>query len=84
MPFHGVIGNVPAPPEKCPTGATHDFNDAGRNNAVPGISIANIYRDLSAQFINSPHSNIIMIRMESLPNNAGRSRVTIELEVVDG
>ena len=45
--------------------------------------MANIYRDLSVRFINSPQSNIIMIRMESLPNNTGRSRVTIELEVVD-
>lgn len=46
--------------------------------------MANIYRDLSAQFINSPQSNITMVRMESLPNNPGRSRVTIELEIVDG
>ena len=46
--------------------------------------MADIYRELSAQFINSPQSNIIMVRMESLPNNAGRSRVTIELEIVEG
>jgi len=79
-----MTANVPAPPEKGSKSTTHGFNDAGRNNAVPGISMANIYRDLSAQFINSPQSNVIMIRMESLPNNVGRSRVTIELEIVDG
>jgi len=46
--------------------------------------MANIYKDLCAQFINSAQSNIIMVHMESLPNNAGRSKVTIELEIVDG
>lgn len=45
--------------------------------------MANIYRDLSVRFINSPQTNIVMMRMESLPNNPGRSRVTIELEIVD-
>ena len=79
-----MTGNVPAVPEKCSKITTHGHNDAGCNNAVPGISMANIYRDLSAQFINSPQSNITMVRMESLPNNPGRSRVTIELEIVDG
>jgi len=79
-----MTGNAPAPPERCPKGTTHGFNDAGRNNGVPGISMANTYKDLCAQFINSAQSNIIMIHMESLPNNAGRSKVTIELEIVDG
>ena len=79
-----MTGNVPDLPETCSKSTTHGFNDAARNNAVPGISMANIYRDISAQFINSPQSNIIMVRMESLPNNAGRSRVTIELEIADG
>jgi hypothetical protein len=45
--------------------------------------MGNIYRDLSARFINSPQSNITMMRMESLPNNPGRSKVTIELEIAD-
>jgi hypothetical protein len=56
-------------------------HDAGYNLAVPGISMANIYRDLAVRFTNDPQSNIIIIRMESL--GAGRSRVMIELEIVD-
>jgi hypothetical protein len=42
--------------------------------------MANIYRDLAVRFINNPQSNITMIRMES---KAGRSRVMVELEIVD-
>jgi hypothetical protein len=42
--------------------------------------MANIYRDLAVRLINNPQSNITMIRMES---NAGRSRVMVELEIVD-
>lgn len=42
--------------------------------------MANIYRDLATRFINDPQSNIVIIRMES---SAGRSRVMIELEIVD-
>ena len=42
--------------------------------------MAKIYRDLAVRFINDPQSNIIIIRMES---SAGRSRVVIELEIVD-
>jgi hypothetical protein len=42
--------------------------------------MANIYRDLAARFINNPQSNIFIVRMES---SAGRSRVVIELEIVD-
>ena len=53
------------------------FNNAGYNPAVPGTSMANIYRDLAVRFVNDPRSNIILIRMES---NAGRSRVMIELD----
>ena len=71
--------NIPAPPVK---GVPQGFDDEGYNNAVPGTSIANIYRDLSVRFINNPQSNIVMFRMESLPNNVGRSKVTIELDVV--
>jgi hypothetical protein len=78
-----VAENIPAPPVKGSKGATQTFNNADYNHAVPGTSMANIYRDLSVRFINNPQSNIVMIRMESLPNNAGRSRVTIELEIVD-
>jgi hypothetical protein len=78
-----VAENLPAPPAKNSKGATQGLNDAAYNHAVPGISMANIYRDLSARFINSPQTNIVMMRMESLPNNPGRSRVTIELEIVD-
>jgi hypothetical protein len=78
-----VVENAAAPPAKSSKGAPQAFDNAGYNHAVPGTSMANIYRDLSARFINSPQSSITMIRMESLPNNAGRSKVTIELEVVD-
>jgi len=42
--------------------------------------MASIYRDLATHFINDPQSNIVIIRMES---NAGRSRVMIELDIVD-
>jgi hypothetical protein len=45
--------------------------------------MAKIYRDLAAQFINSPQSNIVMMRMESPQNSAGRSRVTIEVEILE-
>jgi hypothetical protein len=60
--------------------ARQDFNNANSNPAVAGTSMANIYRDLAVRFINDPQSNIIIIRMES---SAGRSRVVIELEIVD-
>ena len=43
--------------------------------------MADIYRDLAVWFINNPQSNIIIMRMES---SAGRSKVMIELEIVDG
>jgi hypothetical protein len=45
--------------------------------------MAKIYRDLAVQFINSPQSNIVMMRMESPQNSAGRSRVTIEVEILE-
>ena len=60
--------------------ARQDFNDANSNPTVAGTSMANIYRDLAVRFINDPQSDIIIIRMES---SAGRSRVVIELEIVD-
>ena len=60
--------------------ARQDFNDANSNPTVAGMSMANIYRDLAVRFINDPQSDIIIIRMES---SAGRSRVVIELEIVD-
>jgi hypothetical protein len=68
-------------PVRPPKRNRQDFNDADDSPAaVLGTSMANIYRDLAVQFINNPRSNIIIIRMES---TAGRSRVTIELEIVD-
>jgi hypothetical protein len=72
--------NIPFPSGRRPKRARQDFNDTGYNPAVPGPSIANIYRDLAARFINDPQSDIIVVRMES---SAGRSRVTIELEIAD-
>jgi hypothetical protein len=72
--------NTPVPSGRPPKHTRQDFNDAGYSPAVPGTSMANIYRDLAVRFINNPQSDIIVIRMES---NAGRSRVTIELEIVD-
>lgn len=58
-----------------------DLKDTEYNYpAVPGTSIANTYRDPAMRFINDPQSKIIVIRMES---SAGRSRVVIELEIVD-
>jgi hypothetical protein len=75
--------NTPAASGWRPNRTRHDFNDAGHNNpTVPGTSMrmANIYRDLAVRFINDPQSNIVIIRMES---SAGRSRVMIELDIVD-
>jgi hypothetical protein len=42
--------------------------------------MANLYGDLAVRFVNDPQSNVIIIRMES---SGGRSRVMIELEIVD-
>jgi hypothetical protein len=42
--------------------------------------MANLYRDLAVRFINDPQAKINIIRMES---SRGRSRVMIELEIVD-
>ena len=72
--------NTPVPSERPTKRIRQDFNDAKYNPAIPGTPMANIYRDLAVQFINNPQSNIRKIRMES---NAGRSRVMIELEIVD-
>jgi hypothetical protein len=41
--------------------------------------MANIYRDLAVRFVNDPQSNITIIRMAS---SEGRSKVTIELEIL--
>ena len=71
--------NTPAPSGRRPKRTRQDFNDASYDPAVPGTSMAKIYRDLATRFIN-PQSNIIVIRMES---SAGRSRVMIELELAD-
>jgi hypothetical protein len=73
--------NIPAPSGRRPKRNRPDFNDADDNPVVPGISMADIYRDLAVRFINNPQSNIIIMRMES---SAGRSKVMIELEIVDG
>jgi len=78
-----VVENVPAPSGGYINGAIQDFNDAGYNPAVPETSMANIYRDLALRFINNPQSTIVTMRMESPQNSAGRSKVTIELEIVD-
>jgi hypothetical protein len=43
--------------------------------------MANINRDLAVRFVNDPRSNIVIIRIES---STGRSRVMIELDIVDG
>ena len=72
--------NTPAPSERPTKRTRQDFNDAEYNPAIPGTSMASIYRDLAVRFINNPQSNILKIRMESI---AGRSRVMIELEIVD-
>ena len=42
--------------------------------------MANINRDLAVRFVNDPRSNIVIIRIES---STGRSRVMIELDIVD-
>jgi hypothetical protein len=57
-----------------------EFNDAGYNYAVPGTSRARNCRDIAVWFINNPQSNFIANRMES---STGRSKVMIELEIVD-
>jgi hypothetical protein len=76
-----VPESMPAPSGRRLKRTRQDLDDAEYNNpAVPGTLIANTYRDLAARFINDPQSNIIVIRMES---SAGRSRVVIELEIVD-
>jgi hypothetical protein len=72
--------NTPVPSGRRPKRSRQDFNNASYNRAVPGTSMASIYRDLATRFINDPQSNIVIIRMES---NAGRSRVMIELDIVD-
>lgn len=72
--------NTPVPSGRPPQRTRQDFNDAGYSPAVPGPSMANIYRDLAVRFINNPQSNIIVIRMES---STGRSKVMIELEIDD-
>ena len=75
-----MADNIPFPSGRRPKRARQDFKDTGYNPSVPEPSIANIYRDLAARFINDPQSNITVVRMES---SAGRSRVNIELEIVD-
>ena len=76
-----MVENTPVPPGRPPKRTRQDLNDAtSYHRAVPGTSMANIYRDLATRFINDPQSNIVIIRMES---SAGRSRVMIELEIVD-
>jgi hypothetical protein len=72
--------NIPVPSGRRLECARQDFNDAGYNPAVPGSSMANIYRDLALRLINDPQSKITIFNMES---SAGRSKVMIELEVDD-
>jgi hypothetical protein len=59
---------------------TQEFNDAGHNPTVPGTLRAHKCRDLAVWFMNNPQSNFIVNRIES---STGRSRVVIELEIVD-
>ena len=73
--------NTPVPSGTRPGHARQDSNNAGYNPAVPGTSMANINRDLAVRFVNDPRSNIVIIRIES---STGRSRVMIELDIVDG
>lgn len=75
-----MADDIPFPSGRRPKRARQDFDDTGYNPAVPEPSMANIYRDLATRFINDPQSNITVVRMES---SAGRSRVNIELEIVD-
>jgi hypothetical protein len=78
-----VPENAPAPSGRSANRATQDFNDANHNPTIYGILMANVYRDLALRFIHNPQSNIVMIHMTSLGNGSGRSKVTIELEIVD-
>lgn len=75
--------NRPAPSEKSAKGATQDFNNASHNPTDPRILMTNVYRDLALRLLHSPQSNIVMMHMASPGNGSGRSRVTIELEIVD-
>ena len=61
-----------------PKRARQDFNDAGYNPAIQGTSMANINKDLAVRFVNDPNSKITVVRTEL---SAGRSKVTIELEI---
>ena len=73
--------NTPVFSGTCPDHTRQDFNNANYNPAVLGPSMANINRDLAVRFVNDPRSNIVIIRIES---STGRSRVMIELDIVDG
>ena len=70
--------NTPVPSGRPPKRARQDFSDAGYNPAIPGISMANINKDLAMRFVNDPNSKITVVRTES---SAGRSKVMIELEI---
>ncbi len=70
--------NAPVPLRRLPRGTTQGFSDADYNLAVPGVWMANVYRDLAVRFINNPQSNIVGIRMES---SGGSSKVMIELDI---
>jgi hypothetical protein len=72
--------NTPAPSGRRPKRTRQDFTDTDYNPAIPGTSMAIIYRDLAVRFVNNPQSNITVIHMES---SGGRSKVMIELEIDD-
>ena len=50
-PTQDMIENTPAPSGRCLKRTRQDLNDAGYNPAVPGTSMANIYRDLAVRFV---------------------------------
>lgn len=68
--------NTIVPPGMRPN-TGRDFNDAGYDPVVPETSIADICRNFAVRFINNPQS-IFIFRTECC---AGRTRVTIELEI---
>jgi hypothetical protein len=76
-----VSENAPATWERSAREATQDFN--ATDYIVPGILMTRVCRDLAIQFIHSPQSNIVMMHIASLGVNSGRSKVTIELDIVD-
>lgn len=76
-----MVENTPVPSGRGSKRPRQDLNDADSNLAVPGASTANLYRYLAVRFVNDPQSKFIKLSM--MESSAGRSRVMIELEIVD-